>query len=578
MTAAAPSTRTGRSRPSAWTAGSPRWRSVTVQAALVSAVLVPAVAEGGLWVRHPLTTVVNLLVSAGAIGAGALLAGDAEQRVTGYVLIASGVTRPLEWADEWASGPGPLYAQVFEYLPIALTAWALLRYPTVSLGRHRRRFLVVLAVWVLGLPAAEACVARPEWVGIPNATPGTWWPNLWADRRAYDILDYTLVVGCALLAVGFLVFMLRGLRVGGRRERTVRLPVTAAGILVAVASGAVVVITALAGRHEEVFALEGMAELGVPIAFLVSFAQRRLTRLSSLMTVFDTAYPTTHVLRELLRHNLRDPGLDLLVWSEADRAYLTVDGETADVAASSRDRHTIPVHGRGSRLLALLVVDADMAGDGELAGAAVAISKLALENLMLSRRLLTADYDARQLIVADLHDGAQKDLCALRVALSKIEHAEPDQVPALVETADRLVAGALRELRDLAHGVYPHTLTHAGLAAAIEETADCLGLIVHLTAPERRLPATVEKTVYFFVGEALTNAHKYAGTIHVQVDVRQSGGVIIAEVTDDGVGGADGEGPGLARLRDRIEAYGGRLQVRSPRGAGTHVVARIPCV
>jgi len=107
MTAAASPTRARRLRPAAWGVGLERWKPVVVHAALVLAVLIPAVAEGGLWVRHPLTTVVNLLVSAGAIGAGALLAGDAEQRVTGYVLIASGVTRPLEWADEWVAGPGP---------------------------------------------------------------------------------------------------------------------------------------------------------------------------------------------------------------------------------------------------------------------------------------------------------------------------------------------------------------------------------------------------------------------------------------------------------------------------------------
>jgi signal transduction histidine kinase len=236
------------------------------------------------------------------------------------------------------------------------------------------------------------------------------------------------------------------------------------------------------------------------------------------------------------------------------------------------------VTGREGRPLALLVVDADAAGDDGLTDAAVAISKLALENLMLSRRLLTADYDARQLLVADLHDGAQKDLCALRVALSKVGYAEPAQLPELLDTADKLVSNALQELRDLAHGVYPHTLTHAGLAAAIEETADGLDLIVHLTAPDHRLPATVEKTVYFFVSEALTNAHKHAGTIHLQVGIRQSGGVVTAEVLDDGTGGADGDGPGLGRLRDRIEAHGGRLHVSSPRGTGTHVVARIPCV
>src|SRR5690242_19890715 len=80
MTAAASPTRVRRLRPTAWGVGLERWKPVAVQTALVLAVLIPAVAEGGLWVRHPLTTVVNLLVSAGAVGAGALLAGDAEQR------------------------------------------------------------------------------------------------------------------------------------------------------------------------------------------------------------------------------------------------------------------------------------------------------------------------------------------------------------------------------------------------------------------------------------------------------------------------------------------------------------------
>jgi signal transduction histidine kinase len=577
MTAALSSLRAGWSQAAARPDGR-RLKPVAVRAALVLAVLVPGLAEGGLWVRHPLTTVVNLLVAAGAVGAGALLAGDVQQRVTGYALIASGVVRPLGWADEWVSGPGPLYAAVFGYLSITLTAWALLRYPGPTLGRFRRRFMVVLAGWLIGLPAVQVCVGRPEWVGDENATSATWWPYVWTNRPMFELVSNLLMVGSALLALAFLALMVRQVRVGGRRERAVRLPVAAAGMLAAVVAGAVMVITTTAGPHEEVFAIEGMAQLGVPIAFLVSFAQRRLTRLSTLVAVLDTTNPTTHLLRELLRHNLGDPCLDLLVWSEADNAYLTVDGAHAQIGGFAPGRQAIPVLGRADRPLAVLVVEADAAGDGDLVDAAVAISKLALENLMLSRRLLTADYDARQLIVSDLHDGAQKDLCALRVALSKLSSAEPEELPGLVEAADRLVAGALHSLRDLAHGVYPHTLTHAGLTAAIEETADCLDLIVHLTAPEHRLPATVEKTLYFFVNEALTNAHKHAGTIHLQVGIRQAGGVVVAEVHDDGAGGADDEGPGLARLRDRIEAHGGRLQVHSPRGAGTHVVARIPCV
>ncbi|MDN3353839.1 ATP-binding protein [Actinomadura sp. DC4] len=578
MTAALSSTRAGRAQATVLPGHGWRLKPLAVRVALVLAVLVPALAEGGLWVRHPLTTVVNLLVAAGAVGAGALLAGDVQQRVTGYALIASGVVRPLGWADEWVTGPGPLYSAVFGYLSITLTAWALLRYPGSSLGRFRRRFMIALASWLIGVPAIQVCVARPEWVGDENATSATWWPYLWVNRPVFDLVTHALMAGSALLAVAYLALMVRQVAVGGRSERAVRLPVAVAGMLAAVVSGSVLVVTTITGPHEEVFAIEGMAQLSVPIAFLVSFAQRRLTRLSTLVSVLDTTNPTTHLLRQLLRHNLRDPGLDLLVWSDADKKYLTVDGEPAEARAFSPGRQTIPVQGRADRPLALLVVEADAAGDSDLVDAAVAISKLALENLMLSRRLLTADYDARQLIVADLHDGAQKDLCALRVALSKLSSADPARLPVLVEEADRLVAGALHELRDLAHGVYPHTLTHAGLAAAIEETADGLDLIVHLTAPEHRLPTTVEKTLYFFASEALTNAHKHAGTIHIEVEIRQAGGVVVAEVRDDGVGGADAEGPGLARLRDRIEAHGGRLHIHSPHGTGTRVVARIPCV
>ena len=277
MTAALSSSRARRSQATAGTDGR-RLKPVAVRAALVLAVLVPGLAEGGLWVRHPLTTVVNLLVAAGAVGAGALLSGDVQQRTTGHVLIVSGVIRPLGWADEWVSGPGPLYSAVFGYLSITLTAWALLRYPGPGLGRFRRRFMMALAGWLIGVPAIQVCLARPEWLGDRNATRATWWPYVWTNRPMFDLVSNVLMVGSALLAIGFLALMVRQVRVGGRGERAVRLPVAAAGMLAAVVAGAVMVITTIAGPHEEVFAIEGMAQLGVPIAFLVSFAQRRLTR------------------------------------------------------------------------------------------------------------------------------------------------------------------------------------------------------------------------------------------------------------------------------------------------------------
>jgi signal transduction histidine kinase len=50
-----------------------------------------------------------------------------------------------------------------------------------------------------------------------------------------------------------------------------------------------------------------------------------------------------------------------------------------------------------------------------------------------------------------------------------------------------------------------------------------------------------------------------------------------AEIADDGVGGAEpSRGSGLRGLADRVEALGGRLGVKTARGAGTRVIAEIP--
>jgi signal transduction histidine kinase len=48
-------------------------------------------------------------------------------------------------------------------------------------------------------------------------------------------------------------------------------------------------------------------------------------------------------------------------------------------------------------------------------------------------------------------------------------------------------------------------------------------------------------------------------------------------VGDDGTGGADAEGLGLAGLRARVEALDGSLHVESPPGGGTVVEVRLPC-
>ena len=93
-----------------------------------------------------------------------------------------------------------------------------------------------------------------------------------------------------------------------------------------------------------------------------------------------------------------------------------------------------------------------------------------------------------------------------------------------------------------------------------------------------RLPGPVEAAAYYIVAEALTNASKHAHASQVRVGVSRANGSVLVEVADDGVGGADRRGgSGVRGLCDRVEALGGKLDLRSPAGAGTTLSARIPC-
>jgi len=65
----------------------------------------------------------------------------------------------------------------------------------------------------------------------------------------------------------------------------------------------------------------------------------------------------------------------------------------------------------------------------------------------------------------------------------------------------------------------------------------------------------------------LTNAVKHAGASRAWVTLERHDGLVRLRVRDDGAGGADPTaGSGLTGIRDRVEALGGSLAVRSPRG------------
>jgi signal transduction histidine kinase len=180
------------------------------------------------------------------------------------------------------------------------------------------------------------------------------------------------------------------------------------------------------------------------------------------------------------------------------------------------------------------------AADPELAARAQRLTER-VQTLTQSRSTAvdTAAAELRR-IERDLHDGAQARLVAVGMSLQAAERlfaTSPEAALALVAEAKESSSRALTELRDLVRGIYPPVLADRGLGDAVKALALDTPMPVTIDAD---LPYQVElpvaSAVYFSVAEALANAVKHAEARSVHIDLSHRGGVLRAEVTDNGAG------------------------------------------
>ena len=190
-----------------------------------------------------------------------------------------------------------------------------------------------------------------------------------------------------------------------------------------------------------------------------------------------------------------------------------------------------------------------------------------------SKRLVLDALADHRRIERDLHDGVQQHLVALAVNLQLAETLADDDPPAakaLLQEMGRDVQRALHETAELAQRIHPPLLEAGGLAAALRAAAVSAGVRVSLDVKARAsYPPEVAGALYWCCLEALENAGAGA---RATVTVREEEGAVAFEVVEDG----SHSDAGLDRLRDRVEALGGRLMVRSEPGGGTRVSGSLP--
>ncbi|NNU41928.1 CHASE3 domain-containing protein [Ramlibacter montanisoli] len=205
----------------------------------------------------------------------------------------------------------------------------------------------------------------------------------------------------------------------------------------------------------------------------------------------------------------------------------------------------------------------------------------------LATHLQQVREDERGHLARELHDelGALLTAAKLDVARLKSRLGTPppevmQRLQHLTETLNSGIALKRRIIEDLR----PSSLANLGLTASLEilarEFSERSGIDVATSLEQVEMDESGQLTIYRTVQESLTNASKYAEATHVEVSVRGYSNHVEVEIRDDGKGfdvrNVKPTTHGLAGMRHRVEAAGGRLNIGSQPGNGTRILATLP--
>ncbi len=203
----------------------------------------------------------------------------------------------------------------------------------------------------------------------------------------------------------------------------------------------------------------------------------------------------------------------------------------------------------------------------------------------LGRSLLTAQEDERAHFAREVHDDISQQMAVVQTELRLLAGREDASRlrRELGEIASRAMV-VIRGLHALSHRLHPSYLRFVGLTSAIERlrselSTDRVAIVFSHESVPAAIPPDVKICLFRIAQEALSNAVRHSGAHRIELTLRGDPEGISMTIEDNGSGfelGVAPHGIGLVSMTERVAQVGGTLQVRSSRGGGTQVEARVP--
>lgn len=206
--------------------------------------------------------------------------------------------------------------------------------------------------------------------------------------------------------------------------------------------------------------------------------------------------------------------------------------------------------------------------------------------------LISVSEETLRQLGRDLHDDIGQILTGGAMLAADLSKTIATRCPGVVGDRAEVLTGMLSQathrLRAISHGLYPVAIDAAGLFGSIQSLiggmrtlTDC-EIGVTCSGPEPALDEETLLHIYRIVQEATANAIKHSQGSSIDIALHCDRATLRLTVADNGRGIVRShrrqvrQGIGMATMKARASAIGGKLSVTSPRSGGVRVKLLMP--
>ena len=208
----------------------------------------------------------------------------------------------------------------------------------------------------------------------------------------------------------------------------------------------------------------------------------------------------------------------------------------------------------------------------------------------LEKQIIDVSEYERQRIGRDLHDGLCQFLAAIGCATTSLKinlkEKKLNQLATSAGEIEKHLADAVKQARDLSHGLVPVQFDDGGLSAALHELAastsrlasvECTFESAGQTGAGQNGKAT---HLYRIAQEAIHNATTHGKAQKIDIRLSSNTSATSLSIADDGVGlsknGTKQDGLGISIMRYRANLMEGEFSIEPGTGGGTIVSCTVP--